>query len=47
MKLRFTPRAAEHIAAIADYIRTRNPREVLMSTEVGQEINEIVFELIG
>jgi plasmid stabilization system protein ParE len=25
MKLRFTPRAAEDIAAIADYIRVRNP----------------------
>jgi toxin ParE1/3/4 len=25
MKLRFTPRAAEDIAAIADYIRARNP----------------------
>lgn len=25
MKLRFTPRAAENIAAIADYIRLRNP----------------------
>jgi toxin ParE1/3/4 len=25
MKLRFTPRAAQDIAAIADYIRARNP----------------------
>ena len=25
MKLRFTPRAVENIAAIADYIRERNP----------------------
>jgi len=25
MKLRFTPRAAEDIAAIADYTRARNP----------------------
>ncbi len=25
MKLRFTPRAAEDIAAIADYIHARNP----------------------
>jgi plasmid stabilization system protein ParE len=25
MKLRFTPRAAEDIASIADYIRARNP----------------------
>jgi toxin ParE1/3/4 len=25
MKLRFTPRALENIAAIADYIRVRNP----------------------
>jgi len=26
MKLRFTPRAVENIAAIADYIRANNPR---------------------
>jgi plasmid stabilization system protein ParE len=26
MKLRFTPRAAQDIGAIADYIRARNPR---------------------
>ncbi len=25
MKLRFTPRATENIAEIADYIRARNP----------------------
>jgi plasmid stabilization system protein ParE len=25
MKLRFTPRAAQDLAAIADYIRARNP----------------------
>jgi plasmid stabilization system protein ParE len=25
MKLRFTPRALENIAAIADYIQARNP----------------------
>jgi len=29
MKLRFTPRAAENLTAIADYIRARNPAAAL------------------
>jgi toxin ParE1/3/4 len=43
MKLRFTPRAVENIAAIADYIRERNPTA---SKRVRATIYESLQDLI-
>jgi plasmid stabilization system protein ParE len=43
MKLRFTPRAVENIAAIADYIRERNPAA---SQRVRAAIYESLQDLI-
>jgi toxin ParE1/3/4 len=37
MKLRFTPRAAENITSIADYIRERNPA-------ASQRVRAVIYE---
>jgi toxin ParE1/3/4 len=37
MKLRFTPRAVENIAAIADYIREHNPA-------ASQRVRAVIYE---
>jgi len=37
MKLRFTPRATEELAAIADYIRARNP-------EAAQRVRAAIYD---
>ena len=49
MKLRFTPRAVQDIAAIADYIRARNPgaAERVRSAILQSLQNLVLFPQVG
>ena len=49
MKLRFTPRATENIAAIADYIRSHNPTAAqhVRAAIYGSLQNLILYPYVG
>jgi plasmid stabilization system protein ParE len=49
MKLRFTPRATQDLAGIADYIRARNPAAALRvrATILGSLQNLVLFPEVG